>query len=249
MSDGHGGEKHFRSSEGSRIACEVGKNAVFSFMDMIGNNGYLHDDFIFNHTKREEMLCQLEKSIIQHWNESVDIHLSGNPVEQDTEFSALNDIDKKTVLETPAKAYGATFIAAVVFERYFFILKLGDGNVCVIRRKNPYLFYGADDELKDEQLQFNITTSLCNGDADKEFRHCFFDVRRYRCFNGVILTTDGIINSYASEQSYLNFIRNIIKGYKEETLGSAHAELAEFLPRLSEKGSGDDLTVGIIFLN
>ena len=63
---------------------------------------------------------------------------------------------------------------------------------------------------------------------------------------GLILTTDGIINSYQSEQAYLGFIENIFAGYREQQRKDAHAELAEFLPRLSEKGSGDDLSVAII---
>ena len=63
----------------------------------------------------------------------------------------------------------------------------------------------------------------------------------------MVLTTDGVINSYTSEQAYLDFIGNIFQGYREETLEAAHNELAEFLPRLSEKGSGDDLSVGIVF--
>jgi serine/threonine protein phosphatase PrpC len=68
-----------------------------------------------------------------------------------------------------------------------------------------------------------------------------------KSFGGLILTTDGIINSYTSEQAYLDFIGNIFCGYKEECEKSARAELAEFLPRLSEKGSGYDLSVGVIF--
>ena len=81
----------------------------------------------------------------------------------------------------------------------------------------------------------------------KEFKHCFVNTDKNYPIDGLILTTDGIINSYTSEQAYLDFMGNIFSGYKEEPLESAHAELKEFLPRLSEKGSGDDLTVGIIF--
>ena len=108
------------------------------------------------------------------------------------------------------------------------------------------MFFGLSDELKDDQLQFNLTTSLCSSDADKEFKHCFVNTDKDYPIDGLILTTDGIINSYTSEQAYLDFMGNTFSGYKEEPLESAHAELAEFLPRLSEKGSGDDLSVGII---
>lgn len=247
ISDGHGGEKYFRSAKGSEIACGIGKDVISTFMEKIRSESGLYGDLVGNATKREKMFLQLERSIIQRWNDEIEADLSAVPFEDDERFFALNDTDKESVTKTPAKAYGATFIAAVVAEKYIFILKLGDGNVCVLKDNAPQLFFGLSDELKDNQLQFNLTTSLCSSDADKEFKHCFITTDKNYTIDGLILTTDGIINSYTSEQAYLDFMANIFSGYKEETLESAHAELAEFLPRLSEKGSGDDLTVGIIF--
>ena len=246
ISDGHGGEKYFRSAKGSGIACEIGKKLISSFIEKI-HSEKLCNDLISNATKREEMLSQLERAIIQRWNEKIEADLSASPFEADEKFAALNDADKDAVTKTPAKAYGATFIAAVVAETYFFILKLGDGNVCVLKDNAPHLFFGLSDELKDDELQFNLTTSLCSRAADKDFKHCFANMKKDYPIDGLILTTDGVINSYTSEQAYLDFMANIFSGYKEETRESAHAELEEFLPRLSEKGSGDDLTVGIIF--
>ena len=245
LSDGHGGEKYFRSAKGSEIACVVGKEVISSFMESVRKND-LYNLFVGKNTKRDEMLFWLERAVIQRWNEEIAADLSVRPFEADERFIALNDEDKKSVIKTPAKAYGATFIAAVVSDNYLFVLKLGDGNVCLINSGKPQLFYGSTDELKDDNLQFNLTTSLCGSDADKQFRHCFMNLHNDKSFGGLILTTDGIINSYTNEQAYLDFIGNIFCGYKEESVKSARAELAEFLPRLSEKGSGDDLSVGVI---
>lgn len=245
ISDGHGGEKYFRSATGSRIACEVGKEVISSFMESIRKNN-LFDVFTKKSAKREEMFSRLERSIIQRWNEEVEADSAGFPFEADARFATLSDSDKESVIRTHSKAYGATFIAAVVTAHYFFVLKLGDGNVCVLKENAPQLFFGLADELKDDRLQFNLTTSLCGGDADEEFKHCFVGADEAQ-IDGLILTTDGIINSYTSEQAYLDFVGNIFGAYREESAASAHAELAEFLPRLSEKGSGDDLSVGIVF--
>ena len=245
ISDGHGGEKYFRSAKGSEIACSVGKEVISSFMESIRKNNF-YNFFIGKTAKREEMLFRLERAIIQRWNEEIAADLSSVPLEADERFCALNDEDKESVIKTPAKAYGATFIAAVVTDNYLFVLKLGDGDVCVLKGSIPKIFFGLADELKDDNLQFNLTTSLCGSDADKQFKHCFADLRNDKSFGGLILTTDGIINSYTSEQAYLDFIGNVFGGYKEERKKSARAELIEFLPRLSQKGSGDDLSVGII---
>ena len=248
ISDGHGGEKYFRSAKGSQIACEIGKEVISSFMDSVRTNNRLYVDFVLKPSKRrEELLSRLECSIIQRWNEAIASDIFNEPFEADVRFSLLSAEDKTYVTRTPAKAYGATFIAAVVAEKFFFVLKLGDGNVNVVKNGKPEFFFGLSNELEDDQLQFNLTTSLCSSNADKEFKHCFADDYSYGIIEGLVLTTDGIINSYTSEQAYLDFIGNVFDGYKEETLEAAHAELAEFLPHLSEKGSGDDLTVGIIF--
>ena len=246
ISDGHGGEKYFRSAAGAYLACKIGKERISSFMESIRRDGRVFRDFIFHRSKREEMISRLEKSIIQRWNEEIEADMAACPFDSE-ELCKLNESDKEAVCKTPAKAYGATFIAAVVTENYLFVLKLGDGNVCVFKDGKAELFYGANGELRDEELQFNLTTSLCNGDADKEFKHCYVDTHNNHGIGGVVLTTDGVINSYTSEQAYLDFIGNIFQGYREETLEAAHNELAEFLPRLSEKGSGDDLSVGIVF--
>ena len=245
ISDGHGGDKYFRSAKGSQIACVVGKQVISSFMESVRKNN-LYDVFAQKSSKREEMLSQLELSVIQCWNEEVTTDVLAFPFEYDEKFAALNHPEREAVEKTPSKAYGATFIAAVVTDSFLFVLKLGDGNVCILNSGELQMFYGTSDELKDDNLQFNITTSLCGSDADKQFRHCFINLHNDKSFGGLILTTDGIINSYTSERAYLDFIGNIFCGYKEQRAKSAHAELAEFLPRLSEKGSGDDLSVGVI---
>lgn len=247
ISDGHGGEKYIRSAKGSQFACSIGKYLISSFMDTLLSDNRLYDDFTLSPAKQDELLSRLERSIIQHWNQKVESDLNEFPIENDERYLLLSDKDKQSVLRAKAKAYGATFIAAVVAGNCFFILKLGDGNVCLRKRGKARLFYGEQNELEDDRLQFNLTTSLCSSEADKEFKHCFVNTKKFGSIGGLILTTDGIINSYPREQSYLHFIGNIFKSYKRNTKESAHSELSDFLPRLSKKGSGDDLTVGIIF--
>ena len=159
----------------------------------------------------------------------------------------LKSIGESAFLKSPVKAYGATFVAAVLTDSCFFVLKLGDGNACLLTRDlHAQLLNHLFPQLEDDELQFNLTTSLCNSDADVAFKHCFCRLKDRRDVQGLILTTDGIINSYQSEQAYLGFIENIFAGYREQQRKDAHADLAEFLPRLSEKGSGDDLSVAII---
>ena len=247
ISDGHGGEKYIRSATGSRVACEVGKEVLSTFMATLENNRDFRREFYTQNGEREKMLSQLERSIIQHWHERVASDLADHPLDTDDRYRTLEDGDRAALVKSPVKAYGATFIAAVLTDSCFFVLKLGDGNACLLTRDlRAQLLNHLFPQLEDDELQFNLTTSLCNSDADVAFKHCFCRLKDRRDVQGLILTTDGIINSYQSEQAYLGFIENIFAGYREQQRKDAHAELAEFLPRLSEKGSGDDLSVAII---
>ena len=61
-----------------------------------------------------------------------------------------------------------------------------------------------------------------------------------------MLSSDGVINSFSTEEAYVAFVENVFKGFKEQKLGDAKQELVDFLPELSKKGSGDDLSIAII---
>lgn len=238
--DGHGGDKYFRSAIGSRFACEAGKKMISAFMNYVLNN----DETRINW---DALLSQLEISVINEWNELVRQHFSDNPFESDARFESLKEEDKRSVCSSYVKAYGSTFIAAVLTDKYLFALKLGDGNVCVSNRRNKAcLLDKIRRELSDEQLQFNLTTSLCNSDAAKSFKHCLIPANKANRINGVLLSSDGVINSFTTEEAYVAFVENVFKGFQDQKLKDAKQELADFLPELSKKGSGDDLSIAII---
>ena len=237
--DGHGGDKYFRSAIGSRFACEAGKKMISSFMDYVLNNDEMR-------TSWDTLLSQLEISIINEWNKLVERHFLDNPFESDARFEMLADEDKHSLYSSYVKAYGSTFIAAVLTDKDLFVLKLGDGNVCVLNGQyRVCLLDKSYHELSDDQLQFNLTTSLCNSDAAKSFKHCNVPVKRNR-INGVLISSDGVINSFATEEAYVAFVENVFRGFQDQKLGDAKQELADFLPELSKKGSGDDLSIAVI---
>ena len=103
--------------------------------------------------------------------------------------------------------------------------------------------------LEDEQLEFNVTTSLCQSTADTEFRQIFIETDKTKPVSSIVLTTDGIINCFRSVEAYQSLIKNIYHAYleteNEKDIEKARLELADGLNQLSEKGSGDDLSVAI----
>lgn len=124
-------------------------------------------------------------------------------------------------------------------EQYTFwlALQIGDGK-CIAFREDGSEFYPI---AEDESLGFGITTSLCNRDAAKYFRHAY----GFKSLSGIAVMTDGLTDSFATEK-LPDFIRTIQKNAmadKEKT----KSELESFLPKLSQQGSGDDISIAAIF--
>ena len=55
-----------------------------------------------------------------------------------------------------------------------------------------------------------------------------------------------MINSFATEDAYVAFVENVFRGFQDQKLKDAKRELEDFLPELSKKGSGDDLSIAVI---
>lgn len=88
----------------------------------------------------------------------------------------------------------------------------------------------------------NITTSLCDENAAKEFRYCFSRTLPAAVFIG----SDGIDDCFAGDEKLYDFYRLALKSFAQTDEATAVSQLKDYLPTLSEKGSGDDMSVGII---
>lgn len=226
--DGHGSEKHFRSSTGSKIAAEVSFNAIFELMK--------HED---NFSKnKKEILIQLEKSIIYAWNIAVNEDYRNNPFIEE-ELSNLNKRDREYVESDFEIAYGSTLIAVAFTNKYCFGIQIGDGDCVLINHMgeitNPMPW--------DERLQFNITTSLCDKAALSNFRHFWIDAP----INAIMVTTDGVRNSFSNEKYYHDFFLTLLGSLTDTSFDEAKIELMEFLQRLTIDGSGDDVSVSVVY--
>lgn len=226
--DGHGGYKHFRSNKGSLFAVEVGINAIKNFLGY--ENSFSSD--------KKKLLIQLEKNIILNWNKAVNAHYAKSPFTEN-ELNALNEQERKRILSNIETAYGTTLIAILITERFSFCIQIGDGD-CVILKEN------GDIELPmpgDDRLLFDVTTSLCDREAIMNFRHVWLEDPPV----AALISTDGIRNSFTSKEYFIKFCRNIFESYNDTEVEQANSDLAEFLPELSERGSGDDVSISIIF--
>ncbi|MDQ0885029.1 serine/threonine protein phosphatase PrpC [Paenibacillus sp. V4I9] len=226
--DGHGSEKHFRSAKGSEIATIV---AIDAFNELMKYEKSFPDN-------KDNLLIQIEKNIILNWNDEVTNHYRENPF-TDGELDKLSIKDRKSIEMNIESAYGSTLIAAVLTDDYCFGIQIGDGDCVVLNGKGE-----VDNPVPpDDRIQFNITTSLCDKNAIRNFRHFWIE----KPMVAILVSTDGVRNSFTNETFYQNLCMTVFESFNEMSSSEAKEELSEFLQRLTANGSGDDVSISTIY--
>ena len=138
-----------------------------------------------------------------------------------------------------AKAYGTTLIAVCTTNEGWFGIHIGDGK-CVELLGNGTL---CEPIPWDETCEQNITTSICDGDAIEEFRY----VIQKDFPAAIFIGSDGIDDSYSSEMELHELYRNIFIVFAEHGAEVGSNEVRDYLPKITRRGSGDDVSIaGII---
>lgn len=232
--DGHGGEDYFRSDKGSDFAVKAVKQCLSDrdFLPMLAN---FSDDIV----KVNEMLIQLEKSIISVWNDFVQSDFEENPFTEDE----LENVDPKmrfryAIGEKIECAYGTTMLVNVLTKDFWFGIHIGDGE-CVELDKNGNYNHPIP---HDDNCVYNYTTSICDRTAIYNMRHHFSKTLPKALFIG----SDGVDNCFVNNEKLHGFYGTILNSFTNNDENVAILELLEYLPRMSQKGSGDDISLGII---
>ena len=229
--DGHGGDDYVRSAIGSKFASAIAKKNIQKFL-----LGMDKEKFFLNPDKQLKIL---EASIISHWNESVSDYHSKHPFDE-SELIVVSEKAKKRYLEDGKiwSAYGTTLIAVAMNEDYWFAIHIGDGKCVAINHagefKQPIPW--------DPKCFLNATTSLCDSDAIDNFRHFYSDKLPAAVFVG----SDGIDDCFNNNEQLYNLYKTVLYSFATTDFKEACEGLADYLPRLSAKGSGDDVSIAAL---
>ncbi len=223
VSDGHGSEKHFRSQAGSEMATRVAIRSICDFHER--NNGL---DGIFT-SDCAETARRIAANIICGWNSEIAAHQQLLPLDEREQVisSKYGGISGEII-------YGATLIVGGVTTNVCFGLQIGDGDFCADMGKKGMTFPMPD----DAKLIGNQTTSLCDNDAIGNFRYFCYE----GSLNGIMLSSDGLINSFHNEDDFLNFGQRVLHSVNDGTA----SKLGEHLKDRSRMGSRDDISVAAI---
>ena len=188
ISDGHSDKNCFRSSKGSRFACESAKEVLIRFCET-----YLESNMDFDDLGDQDKE-RLKKSIKQSWDNKVEQDLVDYPIsEEDLEPLSEKVKDYYSSGKALENIYGATFLATVICKDLCILLHIGDGVILSISTKGEY-----EEPINyDPKSETGEPASICNNDLfSREFA--------FRCEflkeipQAVFLTSDGMIYLFAN---------------------------------------------------
>ena len=238
VADGHGSDNYPRTEFGSKFAVDAAIKNVIEFVNTAEKSQVINDA-----ENNFERMNQLAKSILRSWYESVEEDYNKKPFTE-KELEKVSDKYKNRYLSENIeerkveKAYGCTLIIYVITDDYSFGMQIGDGKCVLIDENGQFL----QPIPWDDDCQLNVTTSICDDDAIDEFRFYISD----KMPTAVFIGSDGIDDSYANEEELYALYRSILKIFIEHGDEVGKSEIREYLPILTKRGSGDDVSMGLI---
>lgn len=233
VSDGHGSADFIRSDKGSRFACNCSIEAIKEF---VFNVDVEQLKVVKTRDVTVEQLC---KNILLRWNQCVDEDFVCSPFSNE-ELECVSE-KYKYLYENGKKvehAYGCTLIVVIYTKDYFLAIRNGDGQCVVVDDA------GFSTPIPwNDRCELNITTSLCDNMAITDFRYFYSDKLPIATFIG----SDGVDNSYSSIDDLYHMYLMICLDAINSGFDIMKENIIDFLPKLTERGSMDDVSIaGII---
>ncbi len=238
LSDGHGSAKSFRSDIGADIATKRTRESIMQLM----KSEIMTSDLT---TIKRSLDERLPRDIAINWSKAVDKHLKEYPFTE-KEWAYLEEKEGltacKKVQAHPRIAYGATLLIVLISSSFIHILQLGDGDILTVSDTGEV----SRPLPKDERLIANETTSLAQDKAWQEIRSSFIPLAGPPP-SLILLSTDGYSNSFRDEESFLSVGKDILDLMRTEGPRMVRSSLSDWMKEASKSGSGDDISIGIIF--
>jgi serine/threonine protein phosphatase PrpC len=232
VADGHGGARHFRSAEGSRLAVQAMVTALREVAPSLAGAA-------------QTLPTTLPERVVGLWRQFVEHHLDEQPFTdgelEDLAASAGPDA-ADDVRNEPRLAYGATLLGALVTERHIVLSQIGDGDIIAV---------SPEGEVKrpvggDARLIGNLTTSICGREAEHDFRTVVVPAEAAK-WSLLLLSTDGYANSFKTDRDFLQVGYDLLAMINKDGVETVQQHLPEILEHASASGSGDDITLGMLY--
>lgn len=218
VADGHGAKIHFNSKRGAELAVASAIDRLLDVMKMRIQGESL--SFIKRYVSEI-----LPEKIVKTWRDFI-------AIEKGTDSSFLT-----SEILVP---YGSTLLAGLLTDEFICYVQLGDGVIVESFEKGVYHFPFGQGIFSDEK-----TDSMCLPTAARDMK-VYFQLIEEESPEFVLFTTDGFPNSYETENDFLLTVE-AMRELCQSQLSNKEAQLDEWMQEITAKGSGDDITVGLLF--
>jgi hypothetical protein len=258
VADGHGSDNCFRSAIGSKIASRQAFAGIYKFIDIIekdrGGGIFSKKTPTPPREKWEKTLLPgLVKNIVAAWYTEVEKDYNAHGFSpEDIAGVAEKYQERYRKGEQFYRAYGTTLIAAAATRDYWFGIHIGDGKCTACYPDGSW-----EQPIPwDDKCFLNITTSICDDDALERVRVYYRTSTEKEMPVMVFVNSDGVDDSYPAgdNEKYLaglyrtialNFFDEI-KANPKDGFENGKKQVKEFLPDLSKRGSGDDVSIAAL---
>ncbi|MBM7555495.1 protein phosphatase 2C domain-containing protein [Halanaerobacter jeridensis] len=242
VSDGHGSLKHFRSEIGSKLAVKAAVEIMLEEVDV----GNLTDDML--NKIKTRVKDKLPQRIVNQWRDKVKEHYQNNLFSLDRVAQAkLMKLEeekgiakRKKIEDNYIKAYGATLLIVLITEKFSLYFQLGDGNISILAEDGKKMLFAAEEQFGP------ATNSLCMSEASNKVKISLIPFSEELPLF-ILLSTDGYINSFRNDKDYFKVIDDFIDLAKHHGIEYINENLSQWLEKTSQQGSGDDITLGLVY--
>ncbi|MEY4767618.1 MAG: hypothetical protein RL637_257 [Pseudomonadota bacterium] len=148
-----------------------------------------------------------------------------------------------TIQHHDYREFGSTLLITLILSRCILYWQLGDGEI-IILTTDQQLYYPIP---KDQRLIANQTTSLSSRYPWQEFRFYFQPLLTDFIPEMIVLSTDGYPNAFSESIGFEQAIKDIYQFLQLYGEKWVNAHLIEWLNEASIQGSGDDITLALIY--
>lgn len=274
--DGHGGDTYVRSDKGAELAAEIALRNIVEFIKVTPVKLFLdksaritarpedkdffsdvvrtgkNEDFgesQMNQKRQDEEFYSSVKDVVEQ--DSVITNLFAriyvqwiNAISEDAARNPFTEAEESLLKDMRiAKAYGTTLMAFVRTPLYWFAFHIGDGKMLACDSSLNW----SEPVPWDCNCFLNVTTSLCERNPLHSFRYAFSGKGDFPA--AVMMGSDGIDDTWLTFDKLSDFYNKVLSIFTDEGEEEAVKQLGDYLPKLSAKGSRDDMSVaGIIDL-
>lgn len=220
IADGHGGAQYDRSALGARFAVEESVKLLFEFAVEFRDPRQLLNN----------LRVDFARILRKNWRDAVLTHGKSLSPHQ------TSPTDHHAMI----KRYGTTLLTLLLQPEWVFAGQLGDGKMVRIQANGTlHELFPADPTLLGLE-----THSLCSEGCDKLWQTAVWSRQGTET---LLLTTDGLSDSFASNDEFHRFAGSLHTLLTEQGTHYIAEQLPHWLDRYSQEGSGDDMTLLLLF--